>query len=294
MALVTHLLIVNSHNHVTFRLLGLLILFAVSFSVHNKQVMAAETTNSCTFDKYKNQESLNEAKKRLAPLIGKKYPSIESPEWQFEVGICTSVGDKADTAVLQKKMKNGEATQESHILGSLTDTHVILGTDWIMLEYRQGETYTGHCNNEPKRAVIMITCDRDADDSSTSMVYMEEEKTKTEQCYYLFEMKHQAVCPVVSSSASLSVGTILIIVFVSVVGVYLLVGFAYSRFVLRAKGVEQIPNYEFWKDFGNLQADGCDFLCRSKGRRRSSHFGGIGDDQLDTAEEIQDDNLLPM
>ena len=42
--------------------------------------------------------------------------------------------------------------------------------------------------------------------------------------------------------------------FVSVGSVYLLVGFLYSRFVLGAKGIDQIPNYEFWKDFGNLQA----------------------------------------
>ena len=36
--------------------------------------------------------------------------------------------------------------------------------------------------------------------------------------------------------------------------VYLIAGGLYQRFVLGAKGVEQIPNYEFWKDFGNLQA----------------------------------------
>ena len=42
--------------------------------------------------------------------------------------------------------------------------------------------------------------------------------------------------------------------FVCVVGLYLLGGFAYQRLVVGAKGFEQIPNYAFWVDFGNLQA----------------------------------------
>ena len=42
--------------------------------------------------------------------------------------------------------------------------------------------------------------------------------------------------------------------FFCVMSVYLIAGGLYQRFVLGAKGVEQIPNYEFWKDFGNLQA----------------------------------------
>ena len=35
---------------------------------------------------------------------------------------------------------------------------------------------------------------------------------------------------------------------------YFIGGFLYKRFVLGAKGLEQIPNYKFWEDFGNLQA----------------------------------------
>ena len=41
-----------------------------------------------------------------------------------------------------------------------------------------------------------------------------------------------------------------------VAGVYLVGGFIYQRFVAGAKGLEQIPNYGFWRDFGNLQAVG--------------------------------------
>ena len=36
--------------------------------------------------------------------------------------------------------------------------------------------------------------------------------------------------------------------------VYLLLGFLYQRFVVGAKGLEQIPNFTFWMNFGSLQA----------------------------------------
>lgn len=34
----------------------------------------------------------------------------------------------------------------------------------------------------------------------------------------------------------------------------MLLGFLYQRYVAGAKGLEQIPNYDFWRDFGSLQA----------------------------------------
>ena len=42
--------------------------------------------------------------------------------------------------------------------------------------------------------------------------------------------------------------------FITVVGLYLIGGFIYQRLVVGAKGWEQLPNYSFWQDFGNLQA----------------------------------------
>lgn len=51
--------------------------------------------------------------------------------------------------------------------------------------------------------------------------------------------------------------------FACVVVVYLLAGALYQRFVHGAKGLEQLPNYEFWKDFGNLQAVSILCLCKN-------------------------------
>ncbi len=32
--------------------------------------------------------------------------------------------------------------------------------EWIQIEYSKGKEYGSHCNNEPRRAHIMITCDQ--------------------------------------------------------------------------------------------------------------------------------------
>jgi hypothetical protein len=42
--------------------------------------------------------------------------------------------------------------------------------------------------------------------------------------------------------------------FFVVIAVYIVVGLIYKRCVTQAKGLEQIPNYSFWRDFGNLEA----------------------------------------
>ena len=41
---------------------------------------------------------------------------------------------------------------------------------------------------------------------------------------------------------------------IGVGSIYLILGFLYQRLVVGAKGMEQIPNYNFWRDFGSLQA----------------------------------------
>lgn len=44
--------------------------------------------------------------------------------------------------------------------------------------------------------------------------------------------------------------------------------------------MEQFPHLAFWQDLGNLVADGCDFVCRSKPCNVPAAYRGVGDDQL--------------
>ncbi|XP_071109344.1 cation-dependent mannose-6-phosphate receptor-like [Haliotis cracherodii] len=228
---------------------------------------------------------------KLKPFIGKSY-KVNDPngEYRYTVAICAPAGGVDKAGAVQVDLKNGN--NEPVVLGLYNNADIISGTDWLYLEYLGGKTYNRHCSGEGRRAVIMLTCDESISDLQAQMVILEENKNKSADCYYLFELSHQDICPNKPTS-NLSLGSIFIIVMFSLIAVYLFFGFLYQRFVLGAKGMEQVPNYGFWLDFGNLQADGCNFVCRTGENRGPRTYKGVGDDQLDDMEE-RDDHLLPM
>ncbi|XP_066474506.1 cation-dependent mannose-6-phosphate receptor isoform X2 [Tiliqua scincoides] len=119
-----------------------------------------------------------------------------------------------------------------------------------------------------------------------------EEREKEKECSYTFELDSKLACP--PEDSHLSVGSVFLITFASVVAVYIIGGFLYQRLVVGAKGMEQFPHFIFWQDLGNLVADGCDFVCRSKPRNVPAAYRGVGDDQLGEESEERDDHLLPM
>ncbi|XP_055958351.1 cation-dependent mannose-6-phosphate receptor [Patella vulgata] len=229
---------------------------------------------------------------KLKPLVGKRFSTIDvEKEYRYSVGICRDAVDGyKNVGVLQESLKD----KRRHVIGLYNSTQIMSGNDWVMIEYWHGEKYHTHCNKEEKKAVIIIICDPSADDEN-GVDILDEAKAKIGDCYYLFEISHKAVCGIKSSSKALSFGSIVLIIFASVVALYLFLGFLYQRFVLHAKGMEQIPNYSFWQDFGNLEADGCNLVCRSMSNRNSAPYKGIGDEQLEEdLDRDRDDHLLPM
>lgn len=239
----------------------------------------------------------------IQSLVGKRYSVMDQDQkFRYDIGICKEGPDPSEAAqygdvgVLQtKKMADGKEGTKI-IIGRFTNTKIMKGTNWVLLEYEEGDNYGTHCSKEARRARIFITCDESVALGQETIRIVEEfnNATGTNDCYYLFEMQSSVTCQKAALiTVSLSFGSIIIIVFVCVLVLYLVGGFLYNRFVLGAKGVEQIPNYSFWQDFGNLQADGCNFVCRSGSRQEPRSYKGIGDDQLQEEEE-RDDHLLPM
>ncbi|XP_077680726.1 cation-dependent mannose-6-phosphate receptor isoform X2 [Eretmochelys imbricata] len=165
-----------------------------------------------------------------------------------------------------------------------------LAGDWIMLIYKGGDSYGSHCHGEKRKAMIMISCNRKT--LSSGFTLLSEEREKEQDCLYLFEMDSSLACP--PEDSHLSIGSILLITFASLVAVYIIGGFLYQRLVVGAKGMEQFPHFTFWQDLGNLMADGCDFICRSKPQNAPAAYRGVGDDQLGEESEERDDHLLPM
>ncbi|EDO46637.1 predicted protein [Nematostella vectensis] len=173
--------------------------------------------------------------------------------------------------------------------------------DWFLISYPNGKKYNSHCGGTQRRSDVMVTCDPTADRGTLKIIeeyiYNSSSPNQGDQCYYLFEINNKAACTVKPSS--LSPGSIILIVFVIVACVYLFLGFLYQRFIVGAKGMEQIPNYNLWKNFGSLQADGCNFLCRCADAKPPPRYkpmdDAIGDDsEVVIPRDRDDDHMLPM
>ncbi|NXJ01815.1 MPRD protein, partial [Psophia crepitans] len=229
---------------------------------------------------------------KLEPLSQMRFNvTVEkgkTENYVYSFRVCREVNSTARDfgGVVQTDRQNGKTT----VIGRINETQVFNGSDWIMLIYKGGDSYGRHCSGEKRRAVIMISCKRGVTASSFSII--SEEREKEQDCFYLFEMDSSVACP--AEDSRLSIGSILLITCASLIAVYIIGGFLYQRLVVGAKGMEQFPHFAFWQDLGNLVADGCDFVCRSKPRNAPAAYRGVGDDQLGEESEERDDHLLPM
>lgn len=230
--------------------------------------------------------------RKLAPLKNKKFETnvqVGDDSYTYTFVMCGRVNSSKSTNEGLIQTKAGTPAETS-VIGRINDTHILNGTDWILLFYKSGDNYDHHCDSEPRKAMIMISCNKNT--LGDGFMVISEERNKSKDCFYLFEMDSSIACPVEESH--LSVGSILLIVFAVLLALYIIGGFLYKRFVVGAKGIEQFPNITFWQEFGNLVADGCDFVCRSRPRSSETAYRGVGDDQLGEEPEERDDHLLPM
>ncbi|XP_071987494.1 cation-dependent mannose-6-phosphate receptor isoform X1 [Engystomops pustulosus] len=254
--------------------------------------VSAMAADDCILNGGKISASEQAVLNRLAPLKHKRIETTYNDgkdSYTYTLILCGGVLDPGKSSY-ETLVQNRTQTSEITVIGRYNDTQIINGTDWIMLIYGSGDKYDSHCQQEARTAMIMISCNKKtlADD----FTIIHEERDKSSDCFYLFEMDSSVACPIEESH--LSVGSILIIVFVVLVGVYIIGGFLYQRFVVGAKGMEQFPNIAMWRELGNLVADGCDFVCRSQPRSSETAYRGVGDDQLGEEPEERDDHLLPM
>ncbi|XP_077064886.1 cation-dependent mannose-6-phosphate receptor [Siphateles boraxobius] len=249
-------------------------------------VQAKHNTDNCKLispsDSEKNALSL------LEPLTNQTFTvkGQQQEIYTYIFQVCGDAGGLKDAGLVQKEEKNGKLVS----VGNYTNTRAIKGSDWILLIYEGGENYDTHCSKEPRKAMIMISCSKSAKNDFSVVL---EDNQKKGGCYYLFELDTIVLCP--ANSSKLSGGSIFLIVVFSCLAVYVTGGFLYQRLVVGAKGVEQFPNYAFWSQIGNLSADGCDFVCRSRGNRdEPPTYRGVATEPLGEDPEERDDHLLPM
>ncbi|KAM6994519.1 cation-dependent mannose-6-phosphate receptor [Tautogolabrus adspersus] len=252
-------------------------------------VYTTDSTKNCKL--YSDSESERKVLNRLEPLAHKNFTleiTNEAESYTYVFQLCGDAWGVPGAGVVQ--LDNKQKESKPTVIGRYNATQAYGGSDWVMLFYRDGETYDGHCSKEKRRAIIMISCNRDMDVGKIGSVL--EDRKRDQDCFYLFELDSSAVCPPLQSK--ISPGSIILIIGVCIVAVYLIGGFLYQRLIVGAKGMEQFPNYAFWVELGNLSADGCDFVCRSRNREEAPAYRGVATEPLEEEPEERDDHLLPM
>lgn len=251
-------------------------------------VYATDGTKDCKL--FSESESERKVLKRLEPLAHKNI-TVETKNgddsYTYIFQLCGDAGGVPGAGLIQVDKKTPKKVT---VIGLYNSTQAIGGSDWVMLIYRNGDAYDGHCSKEMRKAIVMISCNRKIDQGLLEVVL--EDRERVQDCFYLFELDSSSVCPALPSQ--LSPGTIIIIICLCLLAVYLIGGFLYQRLVVGAKGMEQIPNYAFWVEVGNLTADGCDFVCRSRNREEAPAYRGVSAEPLEEEPEERDDHLLPM
>ncbi|KAM7421019.1 hypothetical protein PAMA_015285 [Pampus argenteus] len=223
---------------------------------------------------------------RLEPLAQKNLTvkaKNGNENYTYVFQLCGDAGGVPGAGVIQVSSK-------TTVIGMYNATQAIGGSDWVMLIYKNGQKYDAHCSKESRKAIIMISCNRNIDMGQLKVIL--EDRDKDQDCFYLFELDSSAVCPAIQSQ--ISTGSIIIIIGFCLLAVYLIGGFLYQRLIVGAKGMEQFPNYAFWVELGNLTADGCDFVCRSRNREEPPAYRGVATEPLEEEPEERDDHLLPM
>lgn len=211
--------------------------------------------------------------------------------YRYVIGVCVDVGD-------MEKHRNCGIMQYgknlSHCLGRITSVQTSQTKDkvWKELTYTKGSSYSSHCNLAPRMSRIVFICDPAV--NGQGRIEFLEENNQDELCYYMFSLAAKAVC---GYPANLSVGDILLIIAAVFFLVWLLAmagGLLYNRYVMGAKGWEQVPLVDWYKELGNLEADGCEFVCRTRSSKpieyKEPSFGADTDEE----DDEKDDNLLPM
>lgn len=204
-------------------------------------------------------------------------------------------GNENDVAVSQV-----DINKNNRSIGKIDSSSLLVGgEDFLLLMYSHGEKYRsdGHCKGTSRNAWVILRCEDHGEKPVLKVVeegrYKGIKLLNDTPCYYLFEYNHPGACSNFVKPRKLSPGAIFCIIFIGIAATYLVFGIIYKRFILGAKGFEQIPNFSFWRKIGNASADGCDFVCRRQ-EQVSTYKGMTNALDIESNDREIDDGLLPM
>jgi len=224
--------------------------------------------SNCIFP---NHKTVPKSESLLQSIQGEVYNATDDQgDYLYSFGFCTTPETNSinvdQASVLQLNLK----TKSWVVIGRYNDTDIKTGNNWGFVQYGSGDPYNSHCGNNKRTVMIMIICN--ATISKPVLKVIEENTNKNNECYYLFEIEHPKVCinttttttnPIIAHQ-SLGGLSIAIIIIVSLLALYICGGIAYKKIFLGSKGVELMPNIDFWRLCGTSFANCVDCICRPK------------------------------
>ncbi|BFY97363.1 hypothetical protein BsWGS_00403 [Bradybaena similaris] len=170
-----------------------------------------------------------------------KYYSY-NPCYQFNEGNCT------DSAICQLLSLNGTSTT----LASQSDVEFGFIGGNVQFTYFS------------KDRLVQATVNFKCVDNMTPPQFTAYGMNPSDPTKYEFEVESMCACsgvcilphPPAPSSSSIGGGSVVLIVFFSLVFLYLVVGSIYGKVVKKANGLEALPNYEFWVGLPNTLKEG--------------------------------------
>ncbi|KAL1116650.1 hypothetical protein AAG570_005122 [Ranatra chinensis] len=179
----------------------------------------------------------------LAPLKGSKF-SVVSGGSSYNISICGDVDKNKSANASATVTRTSGNTTATTVIGRYNATDISGDDtgDWVLLVYSDGDAIKeGFCNGSSWRTMIFIKC------TTKNDVKLELLDESAVGCFAMFRLKTSAVCPYPEVPPGLSKGAVILVLLLTALICYMLVGVAYRRLVAGAKGLEQIPNYQFWK-----------------------------------------------
>lgn len=219
-------------------------------------------------------------------------------EYEFHVGICANLSSSsripAGAGAYIVKTKSSEYKS----IGSVYHSDLRLNTisDMVVLEYDNGDEISNAPSTKYHSTIIIRCLTSNVYCSSSTKGYCLWHMSRNLSVsvnrpddHLIFELYHKDVCdslavgqtsnPSYRASTGLSFGSWLLIIGGTLFLLYLGFGVTYKALMMGARGLELIPNRNFWVEWGNLVADGCEAVFRSPESRAKYAGRGLYDDE---------------
>ncbi|KAK9500078.1 hypothetical protein O3M35_001415 [Rhynocoris fuscipes] len=178
----------------------------------------------------------------ISLLTGEKFVTSWN-NFTYAVSICSdaSKGNHPNASVTRTTITPQSTVNSTTVLGRYNDTDIVGEENWRLLIYSGGDKIEekGPCHGTPWKTLIMMTCDLKADELNVELL-----DPLNAGCFAFFHLKTSVICPL----PGMSPWSVFLMLLLTGGACYLVIGIAYRRLVAGAKGWEQIPNYNFWRD----------------------------------------------